>query len=25
VAKRINFQPSISTNSELHLEDVTFK
>jgi peptide/nickel transport system substrate-binding protein len=25
VSKRINFRPSISTNSELHLEDVTFK
>lgn len=25
VSKRVNFQPSISTNSELHLEDVTFK
>jgi peptide/nickel transport system substrate-binding protein len=25
VGKRINFTPSISTNSELHLEDITFK
>ena len=25
VGKRINFKPSISTNSELHLEDMTFK
>lgn len=25
VGSRINFQPSISTNSELHLEDITFK
>jgi peptide/nickel transport system substrate-binding protein len=25
VGKRINFTPSISTNSELHLEEITFK
>jgi peptide/nickel transport system substrate-binding protein len=25
VSKRINFKPSISTNSEIHIEDVTFK
>ncbi|MCB1738779.1 MAG: peptide ABC transporter substrate-binding protein [Gammaproteobacteria bacterium] len=25
VGQRINFTPSISTNSELHLEDITFK
>ncbi|MCP5156205.1 MAG: peptide ABC transporter substrate-binding protein [Ectothiorhodospiraceae bacterium] len=25
VGSRVNFQPSISTNSELHIEDITFK
>ena len=25
VGSRINFTPSISTNSELHLEEITFK
>jgi peptide/nickel transport system substrate-binding protein len=25
VGNKINFTPSISTNSELHLEDITFK
>lgn len=25
VGKRVNFKPSISTNSEIHIEKVTFK